>query len=218
MNLTELNNEFKVLFEDLATSGSKGLDDYERSLCFTYSQEDISRQLASSGVLDPISTLVKNSEETALLTSIYDTAKDVAKVSDPFFVLGYFVKSNTVENSDVGATPVSMAFINGSILSGPYKYPPKNLAYVVMGETNITVFPPFNYDLKSLVTRYVEKPTPVILTSLTGGDTIDGLSTPTAPVIAASYHTELVKRAVEFAVKTYIGQPEQEVNGGQRNK
>lgn len=219
MNSTELNNEFTILFEDLATSGSKGLNSYERSICFTNAQELLTRQFAQKGILDPIDSLITLNEEITQLASIYETATDFAKVSNPFHVLGYFIKSNDINQGDIGLTATDEAFINRSLLVNPYKYPPRNVAYVVMGETKLTVFPPFSYNLKSVVTTYVSKPTPIILETLTGGDTIDSLTAVTAPVIKESYHRDLINAAVQFAITVYIGQPEKEVsNDNSRNK
>jgi len=211
MTLSEFSTEFDILFEDLATSGSKGLEEYEKSICLTYAQESLVRELAQNRVLDPIASLVKENEETLLLTSKYNTAKEVAKVADPFYVLGYFITSSNVDQGDVGLTTVSEQFINDTLLRSPYKYPPKDLAYVVMGETKLIVFPPFSYSLDSVVTRYVEKPTPVILEALTGSRTINGLTAATNPVITSSFHRPLLEGAVNFAVKTYIGVQEEEL-------
>lgn len=216
MNLTELNNEFTILFEDLATQGSKGLNNYERSVCFTYVQEQMIRQLAKSDVLDPISSLVDYSEETNIQTSIYNTAKEFLQVDNPFHVFSYFIKSNT--KGDVGCIDAKEQFIT-ALLASPYKYPPKNLAYVVMGETKITVFPPFNYDLKSLVTKYLLYPSPIILAPLTGGYTINGSTAATNPILDESYHREMVNQTIAYAVKVYIGQPEKQVSDDSpRNK
>lgn len=213
MNLTELNSEFIVLFEDLATSGSKGLNTYERSLCFTYVQEQMIRQLAVENITDPIAKLIKHNVETNIQSSVYDTAKKFTKINNPFYVFGYFIKSDT--DGDVGVVETTHKFIT-SLLASPYKYPPKNLAYVVMGETSNIVFPPFNYDLKSFVTKYLEHPTPIILEALTGGDTINGTTIATEPILDASFHTKLVESAVQYAVRVYIGQPEKQLENDSR--
>ena len=216
MNLTELASEFTILFEDLATQGSKGLDDYEKSVCFTHVQEQVIKQLAQAKMLDPISTLVKFSEETTIQTSIYTTAKEFTKVNSPFHVCSYFIKSNN--GGDIGCIEQEGKFIT-SLLASPYKYPPKNLAYVVMGETRNIVFPPFNYDLKSLVTKYVEYPSPIILSALSGEDSINGITIATDPILDKAFHRELVKLAVQYAIEIYIGQPEKQVpNDSSRNK
>lgn len=219
MNLTELNNEFTILFEDLATAGSKGLNIYERSVCFTYAQEQLSRAFAKQGILDPIDSIIKLSEETTIVASKYQSGKDVTKVTDPFYILGYFIKSSVSIEGDIGLTPTDEQFINSSLLVKSYKYPPTNVAYVVMGETKLTVFPPYTYNLYSVCTKYVQKPTPVILDALTGGLTIDGLSAATDPILTESYHRDLVNAAVQYAISVYIGQQEKEVpNDNSRSK
>lgn len=209
MNSTELIKEFDLLFENLATNGSVGLNNYEKSVCYTYAQEQIVRDLASKSVLGPIEDLVKVTENSTIVTSsLYKSAKEFLRVTDSTYDLNYFLKSNTAV--DIPAVEQTGDQIN-QMLAGAYKYPPKNLAYVVMGEINLIVFPPFNYDLKSLVTRYVQYPTPIILEALTGGLTINTLTAETVPVVHESVHRDLAKAAVKYAIEIYIGQEEKEV-------
>ena len=75
MLLTELNSEFEILFEDLATAGSKGLDDYEKSVCYTYAQDSLVKQLAEGNLLDPIKSLVDTFQNTGPGVSEYKQAQ-----------------------------------------------------------------------------------------------------------------------------------------------
>lgn len=218
MNLTELNSEFEILFEDLATNGSKGLDAYEKSVCYTHVQEELVRELAKANNLDAIQNMVSHSEESNFSSSIYSTGKKFTAVTDALHVLDYFVKPLSEADGDIPAIGPDQSVIK-SMLASAYKYPPKNLAYVVMGETSLIVFPPFNYGMKSLVTKYVKFPNPIILDNLTGDDSVNGIQVPTNPQIHQSYHRELVRRAVQYAITVYIGQPEKEVkNDRSRNQ
>ena len=54
-----------------------------------------------------------------------------------------------------------------------------------------------NFQVTSFNTRYVEYPTPVILDTLTGGYSINGLTAPTDPVLDESFHRTLVNAAVK---------------------
>jgi hypothetical protein len=208
MLLKELDSRFSVLFEDLNTSGSKGLDSYERSICLTYAQKEIIKALAQSGNLRPISKLVKYGKEITYSTSVYYTAREYNLITKFFHILGYFIKSQN--GRDIPLVEVPEQVIS-EMLAGSYKYPPKNLAYVVMGENTATVFPPFNFNVSAMYTKYVAFPSPVILENLSGSDAIDGVTTATEPILDESFHEELVNAAVQYAIKVYIGQEEKDL-------
>jgi hypothetical protein len=209
MTSTELNKEFRILFEDLSTSGSVGLVNYEISVCYTYAQDQIVRALAAANNLEPIKSLITSADNTTIVsTSKYKTAKEFAKVTDSVHDIDYLIKSNT--EGDIPVVKATEEMID-AMLSGAYKYPPKNLAYVVMGGTNLIVFPPFNYSLLSLYTRYVQHPPPIITEVLTGTYTIRGLTAETAPILDESFDTILVRAAVDYAIEVYVGQPEKEL-------
>jgi hypothetical protein len=212
MDLTELNNEFDILFEDLATAGSKGLDEYEKSVCFTYAQEQVVKGLAEQQNLIPITSLVKINQEITSTPSKYKTGKNYPIVTDSLVNLGYFASS---ADKDIPADVVPQQVITNLLLA-PYQYPPKNLVYVVVGEDTNIVFLPLNFQATSFNTRYVEYPTPVILDTLTGGLSINGLTVPTDPVLDESFHRMLVNAAVQYAISVYIGQQEKEVPDNQR--
>ena len=215
MNLKELNSEFSILFEDLASAGSKGLDSYERSICFTYAQDEIIKTLAKQGKLDDIQELVAFNENTVALQAVYKTAKKYARVPKTLLELDHFLSG---ADKDIPAVSVPQVVID-SMLSAAYKYPPVNLAYVVVGEDALIVFPPLYFVTRAFVTRYVKLPTPVILETLTGADTIRDETAATEPILKDGYQVELVNAAVQFAVKVYIGQQEKEAgNDSSRNK
>ena len=95
MVLTELISEFEILFEDLATAGSKGLDSYEKSICFTFAQKAIVGQLANSGNLTPITSLVATHVASTSTASIYKTGKKYPSVTNPLAIIGYFASNGT---------------------------------------------------------------------------------------------------------------------------
>ena len=215
MNLRELKNEFEILFEDLATSGSKGLNDYEKSICYTYAQESLIKTLAERGNMKDIQELIKFNVDASGTSSHYRTGRKYSKVPNLLVYLDSILKSTS---KDIPAIEVPQTVIS-NMLASAYQYPPANLAYVVVGEDTDIVFPPLYFTTASFVTRYIIAPSPVILSALTGTDTIKGLTAATAPILKDSYQDELVNAAVQFAISIYIGQPEKEAsNDGPRNK
>jgi hypothetical protein len=205
MDSTELKDEFEILFEDLATSGSKGLDIYEKSVCYTYAQEQLVRQLMKED-LYAISGLIKTKLEPTGTQSEYKTGKNYPLSPSEIGILGYYASS---VKKDIPATEVPQQVID-KLLLAPYQYPPKNLVYVVVGEDTNVVFLPLNFVPTGFTTRYVAYPPPIILGTLQGV-TINGLSTESPPSITEDYHRTLVEAAVQYAIKVYIGQPEKEV-------
>lgn len=211
MLLAELSDRFEVLFEDLSTSGSKGLDGYEQSICFTYAQKQLVKALAEAKNFYPISDLIKYNKETLVPESealpVYNTAKVFRVTKNYFHILDHFLKGAP---GDIPMVEVPSTVIN-SMLASSYKYPPKNLAYVMMGEGTVTVFPPFSFGDSEMYTRYVAYPPPIVLEPLTLGATVDGVSQPTEPILDESFHEELVNAAVQYAIQAYIGQEEKDL-------
>lgn len=209
MDLTELTSEFDILFEDLATAGSKGLDDYEKSVCYTYAQEQLVKQLAKT---DPssIASLITVQSETTSTAGKYKTGKKYSIVTGDMEILGYFASDNV---KDIPGTEVPQQVIDKMLLA-PYQYPPKSLVYVVVGEDTNEVFLPLNFTATSFNTRYVSYPPPIILSTLTGDDTINGIQTESLPSVSDAYMRALVNAAVQYAIKLYVGQPEKEVPDG----
>lgn len=207
MNLTELNNEFEVLFEELATSGSKGLDVYEKSLCFTFAQTMLAKSLLKDNQLDQLVNLIEFNVESSATPSQYFNGQLYAASYTELGLLGMHLKGS---NYDIPVVAITTGDLD-KLLSGPYKYPPKDLAYVVMGSDTHVVFSPFNFTPTSLVTRYLRQPTPIVLENLTGGLSIEGVTGATLPELPNSLHVELIGAAVNYAIKTYIGVPEKEV-------
>lgn len=208
MDLTELNNEFDILFENLATAGSKGLDSYEKSVCYTYVQEQLVKQLAFQ---DPNAVAQLFTVDTQAIVSpgTYKTSGTSPAIQDAIAIVGYFASD---ANKDIPAEIVPQKVID-SLLLAPYQYPPKNLVYVVVGEDTNEVFLPLNFNGTTFTTRYVMYPPPIILTDITP-DTIDGISTPSNPSITEAYHRTLVNSAVQYAIQIYVGQQEKEVPSG----
>jgi hypothetical protein len=208
MTNAEFESEFDVLFEDLATAGSKGLDIYEKSLCLTYAQEQMVKMFANGGMTMELSNIIKFQSDAPGTPGNYPNST-LFPYLDSMKILDRYLTNGTPEEQ-VYMNEVQPIVIE-SMYKAAYKYPAKNLAYVVVGDSFDEVFPPLNYSTVSYVRRYVEYPTPVILDALTGGDTINGLTAATPPILHEEQHRTLLEAAVNFAVKTYIGVEEKQV-------
>jgi len=221
MELTELNSEFDVLFEELNTNGSKGLDKYEKSLCYSYAQESIIFELAQKRLTSELTQLLVTKPLT-LLTTVSNPyspyGKTYSYIEDSFQTLDYIIRGTTLNDNNstniVGAN-VSEDVIT-DLLSRDYKYPNKNIAYVLRvqngSEIFSSVFVPFNFQISEIFIHYVEQPTPIVLENLDPGDSIDGIVVATEPVLDDKFKDKLVEAAVNYAQRVYVGIPDTNAN------
>tara|TARA_R110000744_G_scaffold312424_5_gene419780 strand:+ start:15543 stop:16178 length:636 start_codon:yes stop_codon:yes gene_type:complete len=207
MSNEELAVEFEIIFEDLDTNGSKGLDNFERSTCFTHAQEALVKQKALANDLHSIRSIIDTNTLAGIGPGSYPGSRLFPAI-DVFVMLDQHLVDGI--GGTLPVTLVGPEIIKSMYLSA-YKFPPKNIAYMLYGEDIVEVFAPLNFSLDKYFRRVVKYPSPVILETLSGTDTINGLQAQTSPVVDDDEHRLLVEMAVQFAVKTYIGVPEQQV-------
>ncbi len=210
MLLSEINAQFDLRFENLTTAGTIGLDDYEKSICLTYGQLELVKAYAESGDLLHIDNVIGFNAMTPPPSSNYEGAYEAAPL-DAIKILDRTLvdTANNVKRIMGEVVPVSTIM---QMINAPFKYPPKNVVYVLVGENTETVFPPLGFLVENYVRRYVKYPTPVILTQLTGSDSIDGLQAPTDSILSNTGQNEMITVAVQFAIETYVGLPKQSTN------
>lgn len=215
MDLTELKSEFQIAFEDLATSGSKGLDDYEISVCLTNGQEMLVLQLLQAKDMTALRAVtVDESTSASTGDSIFPGGIKYSLVSQILAVLDRVVISENKEN--IGVTAVPPGVIT-EMYKAAYKYPPKNVAYVMVGENTEVVFPPLNFNIKAYMYSYIKQPKAIVLEGVVSDAGISIPSNP--PTLLAPLHRRIIDGAVKYAVKTYIGQPEKSIgNDNNRDK
>lgn len=95
------------------------------------------------------------------------------------------------------------------LMSKPYKHPIKSQAWRLINnnggnKADIIIGP--NDTFKSYKIRYIERPKPIILTTLTDSLTIDGLSEVSNCQLDPILHQEILQRAVELAKAAYTGE------------
>lgn len=224
MLLTELNSEFDVLFEELATNGSKGLDMYEKSLCYTFAQSRIVDDLIKTKTYSFSQTLLAtvNLGVTTVNDDMYgDYCKNYNTSPEIYKVLGYVVRGKRDKETFFTSIPgieVDDKKIN-DLLTLPYKYPPKDLAYVLRVQNSGTsnkivtaVFAPFKFAIiDTLFVKCILTPTPIILEDFSNGETIGGLDKGTKPILDEFLRDKLVEAAVLYAIDKYVGMPEREI-------
>lgn len=232
MTTQEFNTEFDVLYNNIASNGAPGINEYEKSVFLTKAQNElikayflkVSNKLQSGyddnalqqtnfSNLIVLKTYQNNDLEEAKYSSIANS-KSVVMPKNSLFILNeqLLVTDTNNKNKTLIVVP-----INGDaysrLLSKPFKRPLKNQAWrldVNMESTEdeqyADLIPTAGTTIKGYQIRYVKKPTPIILTTLEDGITIDGESEEMTCKLNPILHPEVLQRAVEFAKASYTGE------------
>lgn len=94
------------------------------------------------------------------------------------------------------------------VMLKPYKYPPKGMAWRLMNNgSHVEIISPLLVgNTVSYIIRYMRKPTPIILESLSGlGVTIDGETNTMTSELPEELHQEILERAVTLAKIAWQG-------------
>ena len=113
------------------------------------------------------------------------------------------------------------------IISKPYKQPLKNQGWRLFNGGDISTTTHFVTEIiiksgtliKDYRVRYVKRPKPIILTTLSDTNvSLDGLTAVTECELDPILHPEILQRAVELAKSAYVGDLKSSVDLGQRNE
>ena len=232
MTTQEFNTEFDVLYNNIASNGAPGINEYEKSVFLTKAQNElikayflkVSNKLQSGyddnalqqtnfSNLIVLKTYQNNDLEEAKYSSIANS-KSVVMPKNSLFILNeqLLVTDTNNKNKTLIVVP-----INGDaysrLLSKPFKRPLKNQAWrldVNMESTKdeqcADLIPTAGTTIKGYQIRYVKKPTPIILTTLEDGIRIDGEFEEMTCKLNPILHPEVLQRAVEFAKASYTGE------------
>lgn len=232
MTTQEFSTEFDVLYNNIASNGAPGINEYEKSVFLTKAQNElikayflkVSNKLQSGyddnalqqtnfSNLIVLKTYQNNDLEEAKYSSIANS-KSVVMPKNSLFILNeqLLVTDTNNKNKTLIVVP-----INGDaysrLLSKPFKRPLKNQAWrldVNMESTEdeqyADLIPTAGTTIKGYQIRYVKKPTPIILTTLEDGITIDGEFEEMTCKLNPILHPEVLQRAIELAKASYTGE------------
>lgn len=232
MTTQEFSTEFDVLYNNIASNGAPGINEYEKSVFLTKAQNElikayflkVSNKLQSGyddnalqqtnfSNLIVLKTYQNNDLEEAKYSSIANS-KSVVMPKNSLFILNeqLLVTDTNNKNKTLIVVP-----INGDaysrLLSKPFKRPLKNQAWrldVNMESTEneqyADLIPTAGTTIKGYQIRYVKKPTPIILTKLEDGITIEGESEEMTCKLNPILHPEVLQRAIELAKASYTGE------------
>lgn len=232
MTTQEFSTEFDVLYNNIASNGAPGVNEYEKSVFLTKAQNElikayflkVSNKLQSGyddnalqqtnfSNLIVLKTYQNNDLEEAKYSSIANS-KSVVMPKNSLFILNeqLLVTDTNNKNKTLIVVP-----INGDaysrLLSKPFKRPLKNQAWRLdvniestKDEQCADLIPTAGTTIKGYQIRYVKKPTPIILTTLEDGIMIDGEFEEMTCKLNPILHPEVLQRAVEFAKASYTGE------------
>ena len=237
MNAAQMEKEFEIAYESIASSGAPGYEAYEKSILLTQAQNDIIKELVASGAeRDDIRALVigphiktDTFSGSVVPSTMYPTAAVFEKdVSDMWLIVNERVKE-TSSSTPLEVKPVEHTFLDAN-LSNPYKKPQTGRHFwrlLQYGETT-ELFTTPNFviiglsDFDTYYINYLERPTPIMVPATVG--TIDGVTAGSSVVVSGMgtvtitasglscafnslIHRDIVKRAAQLGA-AYVSDPE----------
>lgn len=247
MNTTEFSDRFDLLWNNIASNQAPGLNEWEKSIFLTKAQEEIVKNYFTEkgnskqdGFDDSIkrqsdfSTLVDTQSYTMVSPSsgtyedfviLASNKAKVVSIQDEIFLILNEEVSYTANGNSVLKVVVPISYQEyDRVMQKPYKYPPKNQVWRLCSgviTSNrvlefIGVFP--SGVTPSYKVRYVKRPAPIILTTLSDGLTVNGKSAVSECELPDHLHDEVLQRAVEIAKATWQGDVQSTIQIGQRSE
>ena len=214
MNNKEFSNEFDILYNNLMSNNAAPLNEYEKSVLLTQSQESIVIDIYNGRfngesfenteeVTEYISNLVKE-------VTLSDKIENEAHKNSIFFQLPedlWFITYESVNlsdeslgcanNKDVIVVPVSQDNFH-NVSRSPFRGPnDRRVLRLTIGTKAELVS---KYNIKSYTVRYLSRPNPIILEDLTGyGVSINNETRVTECKLNPVIHRAILNRAVSLA-------------------
>ena len=237
MNHIEFSNEFDVLYNNIMSNAAPGLNEYEKSVFLTKSQEEIVKNHFNpngnkykEGLDDSPKRQIDFSElikvaEGVLTDTPPITFDNRAKVynlpEDTFIIINESIETNKGTRQIV---PISYNDYS-RLMSRPYKEPIKYQAWRIIttsiNDITVELIANSNETIQKYKVRYIRKPAPIITADLSseyGDITINGINTISECELNPIIHQEILQRAVELAKSAYIGDISSTVQLGERSE
>lgn len=221
MTTQEFSNEFDVLYNNIMSNAAPGLDEYEKSVFLTKAQEDIIIDLYNGK--NPFGESFESTEEIrrylSELNKTYTTINKeegntgISKYSI-FFKLPedlWFITYESVEFEDENlkcpnniGIPVIPTTLDSyhRIKENPFRKDNERRVLRLDSIGNLVELIS-RYNISRYLVKYLSKPTPIILSDLDNGISINGISEKTECKLNSSLHRAILERAVDLARAAY---------------
>ena len=248
MTTQEFSDQFDVLYNNIMSNQAPGLDEYEKSVFLTKAQYEIiknyfnpksnknqegfddspKRQIDFSNLM----AAAKPSVVTPTTYVKFDSRSTLYELpSDILFALNETgITTEDEKTRLITIVPISFEEY-ARILSKPYKQPLKNQGWRLLnigsttseGTTTVNrvseIIVKVGAVLSDYTIRYVRRPKPIVLTTLTDTNvSLDGETNVTDCELDRILHPEILQRAVELAKAAYGGDLKSTVDLGQRSE
>lgn len=218
MTAVEMEYEFKIVYESIASMNAPGYKSKEISVLLSQAQEEIAIEVAQKRmdsddyartVLEKLLTEY-NTNNTVVITAdtslINDNSYNVTitpTTGYEFFHPFIEFAVTTSPSYQRVCKPIDYNSLYNNI-SNPYAKPYIDLYWRLFNNGKLLIITDGS-TLTSIKGLYVKKPTPIITATITSGS-IDGLTVVTNPVLNTIVHREIVNRA---AMKAYAAVKDQ---------
>lgn len=234
MSISEFSNQFDVLYNNIMSNAAPGLNEYEKSVLLTKSQNEIIKNYFNpkgnkyqEGFDDSakrqmdFSNLVSTEKISTPIEGVTcDSRGKLYRLPDKVMMI--IQESIITNNGTFQVLPIKYDEY-ARLMSKPYKEPLKWQAWRLITDSNSSINAEIiahsSDTIESYNIRYVRRPRPIILTDLSseyGDVTIDGVSTVSECELNPILHDEILQRAVELAKVVYTGDANGLLQTGQR--
>lgn len=228
--LTKAQNEILIsYFDPRSNKVQEGYDDSQRrqidfsKITKLYTFTPVQIKSNSSSQLTPGDTLEVSSLNFG--TALFDPRSNSKSVTIPSKILMVLNERVTVTRDGRTGVPLTVVPVQFNeydrLMSKPFKRPLKNQAWRVFNYNSSTVADlvagPGDV-ITSYQIRYVERPTPIILTQLEDDLSIDGYTAAMGCKLDPILHHEILQRAVELAKAAWSGDLQSQIALGQASQ
>lgn len=218
MTPLEMRYEFDMLYNNIMSDMAPGLDDYEVSVLLTQAQEELVSQLYNGGQdFDGFESTEKVRRNLAnLLGKITVATTNPTKVgsfwqytvslpTDTMLLVSEhaeIVNTECCNNTKwVNVTPIKYDELN-KVLENPFRRP-NNRQVLRVDEATKQVSIISSTIVNNYAFEYLKKPSPIVVSNLPSGFSVDGVSAMQGCALDESLHRTIVKYAVNLAAASW---------------
>lgn len=222
MNIKEFSDRFDTLLNSFGTTPNIVLDEYEKSVFLTNAQEEVIIDIYNGKNVFGDS-FEKTEEIRRYLNELIVTYTTDAKISEQIGVSKDSVFFKIPENvwfityESVTFQDEKLKCLNGEealvvpvsqddfyrTQENPFRGPSKSRALRLDNKGNIIELVS-TYNISKYLIRYIAKPNPIILTNLSDGLSINGISKETECELNPVIHRAILERAVKLAILSRV--------------